>query len=281
MTAKANHSPARRRGFTLVELLVVVGIIALLAALLMPALGAAKRRAMTARCLNNLRQLQTAWLMYEMDHHELPPNNDQPGAGQSADHPSWVAGWLRLDSEAGDKRESVDPDLLVGPQYRPFGSLGPYTQNPQLYKCPHDRSTVHLNGQNLPRTRTVAMNAYMNGSGVWQDTNYVTFRHSAQIPNPARMWVFIEEREDSINDGYFAVAMAAPYAIIDTPAHYHEGAAVLSFADGHVDKKKWLEPSTQPPLRPGVHLSGVPFYTPPTDRDLRWLVAHTSIPVKP
>ncbi|WCJ61135.1 type II secretion system protein [Fontisphaera persica] len=278
---KLRHPMALRQGFTLVELLVVVGIIAVLAALLMPALGAAKRRAVTVRCLNNLRQLQAAWQMYEVDHHELPPNNDQPGAGQSAEQPSWVAGWLRLDSERGDKRESVDTELLVGAKYRAFGSLGPYTRNPQLYKCAHDRSTVRIDGVDLPRTRTVAMNAYMNGTGVWQDTNYVTFRRSAQIPHPAGMWVFIEEREDSINDGYFAVAMAARYAIIDTPANYHDGAAVLSFADGHVDTKKWREPTTQPPLRPGMHLSGVPFYTPPTDRDMRWLVEHTSVPARP
>lgn len=268
------------RGFTLVELLVVVGIIALLAALVMPALAAAQRRAATVRCLNNFKQLQTAWHLYEVDHQELPFNNDQPDAGKSAERPSWVAGWLRLDSEQGDKRESVDTELLVGAKYRPFGSLGPYTQNPQLYKCTRDRSTVRLDGADRPRTRTVAMNAYMNGSGVWQDTNYVTFRHSTQIPNPSDTWVFIEEREDSINDGYFAVAAARRYAIIDTPANYHDNAAVLSFADGHVDKKKWLEPSTTPPLRPGVHLSGVPFPTPPTDRDMRWLVERTTVPVQ-
>jgi len=277
---KAVGHIGRRAAFTLVELLVVVGIIALLAALLLPVMGTAQRRAATVRCINNFKQLQTAWHLYELDHQELPPNNDQPDAGKNAQRPSWVAGWLRLDNERGDKRDSVDPELLVGEAYRPFGSIGPYTRSATLYKCTRDRSTVRIDGADLPRTRTVAMNAYMNGSGVWQDTNYVTFRRSAQIPNPAEMWVFIEEREDSINDGYFAVAVAARYAIIDTPANYHDNAAVLSFADGHVDKKKWLEPTTTPPLRPGVHLSGVPFYTPPTDRDMRWLVERTTVPAQ-
>jgi prepilin-type N-terminal cleavage/methylation domain-containing protein len=54
----------RRRAFTLVELLVVIAIIAILAALLLPALSAAKAKARQAACLNNIKQLQTAWLLY-------------------------------------------------------------------------------------------------------------------------------------------------------------------------------------------------------------------------
>lgn len=270
-----------RTAFTLVELLVVIAIIAVLTALLLPAVSKSKRKATATQCVSNFKQLQTAWTAYETEHSELPPNNDQPDAGRTAARPSWVAGWLRLDNEIGDKSDSVDPSLLVGSQYREFGSLGPHTGSAALYKCSLDRSTVRIGGVDRPRVRTVSMNAYMNGSGVWQDTNYVTFRQSTQIPNPSATWVFIEEREDSINDGYFAVAVATQHAIIDTPASYHDGAAVLSFADGHVEQHKWVEATTTPPLRPGVHLSGVPIYTSATDRDMRWLAEHTTVPVKP
>jgi len=63
----------RRRAFTLVELLVVIGIIALLVALLLPALGRARDQATTTRCLSNLRQLALAANEYATRHHgQLP-----------------------------------------------------------------------------------------------------------------------------------------------------------------------------------------------------------------
>jgi prepilin-type N-terminal cleavage/methylation domain-containing protein/prepilin-type processing-associated H-X9-DG protein len=272
-----DYSKRSQWAFTLLELLVVVAIIGILASLLLSVIASSKLKSSTVRCISNFKQLQAAWLMYTTDFNHLPPNNDQPYAGKSAEFPSWVAGWLRLDNETGDKSDSTNVSLLIGKEYAPFGSIGPYTQSASVYKCALDRSTVNINGIDYPRVRTVAMNSYMNGSGIWQNSNYVTFRKLVEIPNPANTWVFIEEREDSINDGYFAVMVDSKYTIIDVPANYHNNGAIVSFSDGHVEYHKWLEATTTPPLIRGIHLSGVPIITSPKDRDLEWLIKRTTI----
>jgi prepilin-type processing-associated H-X9-DG protein len=209
------------------------------------------------------------WSMFISDHDDqLPPNGDREDAGRTADHPSWVAGTLRTENEGGDHSANFDTTLLVGSQYAEFGSIGGYVKNPDVYRCPGDRSG---------RARSMAMNCYLNGAGIWQNSNYITYKKFTEIRNPSATWVFIDERQDSINDGYFAVEMAARYAIIDYPASYHNGSGTLSFADGHAESHRWLEPTTMPPLLRGSHLPGGPKPTSPEDRDMQWLTVRTTV----
>lgn len=255
--------------FTMIELMVVVAIIGILAGLLLPVVGKGKTKAQATECLSNLRQLHLGWALFISDHEDsLPPVNGSDQAGKDANHPSWVAGWLRTANQSGDHSDNTNTALLVGAQYAQFGSIGVYVKNPAVYRCPGDKSG---------RVRSMSMNAYLNGSGPWQDAGYVTYRKQAEIRNPVQTWVLIDEREDSINDGYFAVDMTTQYAMLDYPATDHDRLGTLTFADGHAEFHRWVEPTTSPPFQYGEHLSLNPKYTSENDQDLKWLTERTTV----
>jgi len=263
-------------GFTLMELLVVMAIIAILAALLLPVLSKSKQKAWQTVCSNNVRQLQLGWQLYASENNNsLPPNAVGLDHGRTIDNPGWVAGDMWFDSDGYDVTESVDTDLLVGDEYAPFGSIGGYVKNPAVYHCPGDRSTVTVAGEIVPRVRSMSMNAFM---GTHRDNNFRHFMKLDEItaPGPSDAWVFMDERADSINDGLFAIDPMAHYAIVDYPSVYHSGGSCISFADGHTEYHKWVEPTTIPPLVPGQRLPGSSKPTSATDHDVAWLLQHST-----
>ena len=261
------------------ELLVVIAIIAILAALLLPVLSKSKQRAWQTVCSNNSHQLQLGWLMYANEHNDnLPPNAVGLDHGQTLDNPGWMAGDMWFNSDGYDVTESTNTDFLVGPEFAPFGSIGIFVKNPAVYHCPGDRSTVTIAGKVLPRVRSMSMNAFM---GAHQPEAESQFRHFGKLnqitaPGPSEAFVFIDEREDSINDGLFAIDAVSHYAIVDYPSLYHNGGACVSFADGHNDYHKWVEPTTNPPLVPGQRQPGGSKPTSSNDRDVAWLIQHST-----
>jgi prepilin-type N-terminal cleavage/methylation domain-containing protein/prepilin-type processing-associated H-X9-DG protein len=266
-------------GFTLIELLVVIAIIAILAALLLPVLSKSKQKAWQTVCSNNVRQLQLGWLMYAGENNDfLAPNAVGLDHGRTIENPGWVAGDMWFDSDGYDVSESIDTDLLVGAEYAAFGSLGGYVKNPAVYHCPGDRSTVTVAGTVVPRVRSLSMNSYMGAHQPVSAGQFLRFWKLDQIivPGPSDAFVFIDEREDSINDGLFAINAEAQYAIIDYPSSYHNGGACISFADGHTDYHKWVESTTNPPLVAGQRLPGDSKPTSATDRDVAWLIQHST-----
>ncbi len=265
-------------GFTLIELLVVIAIIAILAAMLLPALSKAKIRTQGIGCMNNTRQLTFAWRMYAEDNREVLPFAYATSA--AAAPYVWVPGILDDANPAAADNWNLDTTLRKS-------LLWPYCGNSVgIWHCPADTSFgINNLGQRVNRVRSVTMSNWVGGNGNSPETGYkgywglsspksVVYRKSTQMnhPGPAMTFVLLDERQDSINDGYFVTEMdgypnAATTKIVDYPASYHNKAAGFSFADGHSEIHKWRDARTYPPIQTGLPLN-VPS---PNNQDVTWM----------
>ena len=92
------------------------------------------------------------------------------------------------------------------------------------------------------------MNGYMDSTpGRIDMLNWEIFQRSTDIPVPCDLFVMIDEREDSIQDGFFVVDMNEPKPLMySAPRSAHNEGGVLGFADGHVIRKKWLDMASWP-----------------------------------
>ncbi len=261
----------RTAGFTMVELLLVVVVVAVLASLLLPAVARSKGRAQALYCLRNLQQLQQAWMMYADDNSGWLPGvigGSYPGPGR------WVSGWLDFSSSP----DNTNTLYLTDSRY---SQLAGFVSTPAVYRCPSDRSVVRIDGQEHPRTRSVSLNCWMNyvGSAQIGQDEFRVFRKADDIlnPPPEKAWVFMDEREDSINDGLFQTNLkqrGVQARIVDFPASYHGRSAGMAFADGHAEIKRWLDRRTTPPLRIRQLLDlDVPS---PDNPDVAWLQERSS-----
>jgi prepilin-type N-terminal cleavage/methylation domain-containing protein/prepilin-type processing-associated H-X9-DG protein len=268
MRQTEDHTSGTGAGFTLIELLVVIAIIAILAAMLLPALAKSKAKAQGILCMSNGRQMMLAWRQYVGDNRDNVPQSFGPD--------EWVDGSLDFNG-ANRSNWDVNQDLTKS-------LLWPYCgQSAGIWKCPADHSTVTYRGTVYPRVRSISMDAWFNSIDVAGfGAGFRVYQKMADLvdPGPSSTWVFMDEREDSINDGELVVGMTGypdqpqRWMLVDYPASYHNGAAGLSFADGHAEIKLWRDPRTTPALRKGQSLSL--NINSANNQDMFWLMDHST-----
>ncbi len=259
--------------FTLVELLVTIAIIAILAALLLPALGRAKAKASQVTCLNNLRQLATAGMLYADEQNDALPPNGYGSANTLAGNRLWIVGDEHL-----DPRAFTNTDYILNPNLAAFA---PYLPSVGVYKCPADRGSVIIDGQPHRRLRNYSLNSYVG----WVDwlpsfnnAKYWTFQKAADlaISNTSETLLFLDVSPGNICYSAFVIRIGSGGHFYHLPGTQHARSGTVSFADGHAATHRWVEPATakeaEVPWIPNhwtLWLKG--------NRDLAWLMEHASV----
>lgn len=290
---KTNHSPSTIResadaktvaGFTLIELLVVIAIIAILASILLPALSKAKSIAQRTHCLNNVKQLTLAWKLFADD------NEDRLVPNLGANETRWKrANWVNNVMSWGGDRDNTNLTFITE------GKLFPYVGDPKIYRCPSDKYLSRIQKQMgwTHRVRSYSINAYQGNPDLLppppcdgdlvMHNPYLRAVKLAQIEAgaPSQIYVFVDESADYIDDGAFYVHPSERDAIWhwhDIPASYHNGFGSLSFADGHVDPKKWNAASRYAQVNAlGAVAPTTDFLTQTEKPDVTWLAVRTTI----
>ena len=232
----------RQKGFTLIELLVVISIIALLVGILLPALGAARKTAISVKCLSNHRQIAIGLGSYQNDFNERFPNKRLiKFASNGIPLGDWVASqtWLgTLGTNPSTKAGKFGADI------RPLNPYigGPYNNEDDAVPaavCPADEqqeaeSLVYDWGTSYRANTTHGRSLTYNSDDVISSNDFQIGRRASSVMNPSKTIAIFESEaltvaQPSYND---ASPIADRFFWHSNPGDYRFN---TSFCDGHAE----------------------------------------------
>ncbi|MBN2594014.1 MAG: prepilin-type N-terminal cleavage/methylation domain-containing protein [Sedimentisphaerales bacterium] len=231
----------KQKGFTLIELLLVISVIALLIALLIPALRSARERAHRVVCLSNVKQLTLAWLAYAEEHDGRIVDGSAFDKGIAGS--SMIEGWVGTSFYFPESRSAVieNPDK---------GALWPYLNDIDVYRCPRG-----WHGHAVTYTTVVSNNgALVEGTYLPGETNTELIKFGKHAnntvlrltrlteivsPGAGQRAVFIDMCNTASGDDFYVHYLYPKWYGPSHPPIQHANGTTLSMADGHAEYWKW------------------------------------------